>query len=150
MYFVHKSLYCRNHDDIVYVVMRGAGKHSNLQGQWNQSRTYLEGAVVWMMGMMKLRCVNHVAGLGILAPGWLRDLAVTRGGDGRVVLYTCGVCGNILFLLLLLHFWLCFLIINLYINPDIAKSTILITQDKKKSSVPCSMYINALFCWQEI
>lgn len=31
MYFVHKSLHCRNHSDIVYAVMRGTGLGSNLQ-----------------------------------------------------------------------------------------------------------------------
>lgn len=31
MYFVHKSLHCRNHSDIVCAVMRGTGLGSNLQ-----------------------------------------------------------------------------------------------------------------------
>lgn len=31
MYFVHKSLHCRNHGDIVHAVMRGTGLGSNLQ-----------------------------------------------------------------------------------------------------------------------
>lgn len=79
------------------------------------TRTYLEGAVVRMMWMMKLRCVNHVAGLGILALGWLRDLGVTRGGDARVVLCSRGILDCVLFLLLL-HFRLRFLMINLLYN----------------------------------
>lgn len=41
MYFVDKSLYCRNHDDIVYAVMRGTGTHSNLQAM--KSGSYVPG-----------------------------------------------------------------------------------------------------------
>jgi len=40
VYFVHKSLYCRNHD-IVYAIMRGTGTHSNLQAM--KSGSYVPG-----------------------------------------------------------------------------------------------------------
>lgn len=75
--------------------------------QSNEYRTYLEGTMVRMMRMMKLWCVNHVASLRILAPGWLRDLDVARGGNSRFTLCTRGLFRGVLFLLL--HFRLRFL-----------------------------------------
>lgn len=72
--------------------------------------------MVRMMGMMKLRCVNHVAGLGILAPRRLRDLDAARAGYNRrlvVVLCTPRFFDAIFFLLL--HFRFRFLHIYIHI-----------------------------------
>jgi len=49
--------------------MKGTGTRFEPTPDEIRLGTYLEGAVVRMMGVMELRRVNHVAGLGILAPG---------------------------------------------------------------------------------
>lgn len=70
--------------------------------------------------MMKLRCVNHVAGLGILAPRRLLDLDAARAAYNRrlVVLCTRGFFDAIFFLLLhfRFRFLLCILCIYIYYN----------------------------------
>lgn len=81
----------------------------------NRDRTYLEGTMVRMMGMMKLRCVNHVAGLRILAPRRLRDLDAARAAYNRRLVVLCFArrfFDAIFFLLL--HFRFRFLYIFIY------------------------------------
>lgn len=112
-YSARKLSHYHDDNDISYIIMRVWETLTQRRklAMKSVSETYLEGAVV--VWMVKLRCVNHVVGLRILALWWLCDLGVSRGSTGHTVLYTSGVLG---FLFILLYFRFCFLVINLYIT----------------------------------